>query len=368
MSNFAPRKRTKKETVMKTTMVIVMALSALAACSPKPERRECVRNVVVVKPERPGTTVVRHYTGTVRPVREVSLGFKTAGEISRIYVAEGDRVRKGQLLARLDDSDYKLGVEALQIQYDQLSKEVERLGQLHRNRSLSSNDYGKAAAGLKQLGVQLELNKRKVAYTSLYAPADGCIKSVHFSEAEMVDAGMPMFDWVDLSNLKVRIDLPAAEYRQRADFLSFTCMAASGDSERYALEVLDVSPEVDGNQLHSMQLTFKERPDDSLVPGTVVQVSVETAARQRQDAAFKLPLSALFSDGAERCVWVLSADSTVEKRAVELSDDCAEGYVFVQGGLTGDEQVVRAGASYLREGEKVKVLPAPSATNVGGLL
>lgn len=69
-------------------------------------------------------TRMKCYPGIVREAHTIGLGFKTAGQIERICVKEGDYVRRGQLLAELDAADYRLGVEALQIQYDQLEEEV----------------------------------------------------------------------------------------------------------------------------------------------------------------------------------------------------------------------------------------------------
>lgn len=88
----------------------------------------------------------RVYAGIVEEAHLVSLAFKTPGQIEKIFVKEGDYVKKGQLLAQLDDEDYKLGVEAVQIQYDQVKDEVGRakrlcdcacVGHLERRRGTS---------------------------------------------------------------------------------------------------------------------------------------------------------------------------------------------------------------------------------------
>ena len=154
----------------------------LCACS-EGTRTRFVRSVVLTTPVVLESTSVRNYAGIVREAHEISLGFKTEGQIECIRVKEGDYVRRGQLLAELDDDDYRLGVEALQIQYDQLSDEVERTERLFRQKSVSANDYEKAVAGLKQLGVQLQVNRNKLGCTKLYAPTDGYVQSVNFSQA-----------------------------------------------------------------------------------------------------------------------------------------------------------------------------------------
>ncbi len=69
-------------------------------------------------------------------IRIHNAAFKTAGQIAQINVKEGEYVREGQLIASLDDADYKLGVEALQIQHDQVSDEVSRVRELYKKNIL----------------------------------------------------------------------------------------------------------------------------------------------------------------------------------------------------------------------------------------
>lgn len=214
----------KKELIV---TAVAMLSFLLCACSHEGKRYEHVYRVYITAPEKVENVSVKYYSGKIKAMDDISLAFKTPGEISEILVKEGDYVRKGQLLASLDDADYRLGIEALQIQYDQLSKEVERLERLHAVQSITSNDYEKATSGLQQLGVQLDLNKRKLDYTDLYAPADGYIKTVNFSRGEMVDAGMPVCELIDVSGLKVEVDIPVSEFERRSSFAKYT-YASSG--------------------------------------------------------------------------------------------------------------------------------------------
>ena len=211
-------------------MMIVVA-GVFASCGDAPQGGSTVHSVMVTTPEAMEGTVVKNYSGIVREAHTINLGFKTPGQIERILVAEGDYVHKGQLLAELDDADYRLGVEALQIQYDQLKDEVGRTEQLYRQKSISANDYEKATAGLRQLGVQLQANKNKLNYTKLYAPTDGYIQAVNFSPAEMVDAGTALFTLLDVSRMEVVADIPVAEYQQRDRFTRYFSRVAGSASE-----------------------------------------------------------------------------------------------------------------------------------------
>lgn len=345
---------------------LLAALVLLPACSRREAPAPFVRSVELTRPAALADEVVQTYPGVVRAAHEVNLGFKTAGQLRRLHVREGDFVRRGQLLAELDDADYRLAVEALQIQYDQLADEVARTRQLFEQHGVSANDYEKATAGLRQLGVQLQAKRNQLAYTRLSAPADGWIQSVRFAAAEMVNAGTPVFTLLDVSRLEVEADLPAEAYRQRAAFRGYACRAAASGTT-WPLKLLSFTPKADGNQLYRLRLTFDGRPPRQLTAGMNVAVAVrvaDTAAVR----GYTLPLSAVFHAQGQPCVWVLRPDSTVTRRVVRLSPDVSEGRAVVTGGLEGNERVVRAGAATLQEGEHVRVLDRPARTNVGGLL
>lgn len=345
---------------------IPLAALVLSSCSGGRSESSYVPSVCLTRPVVLGDETTRTYSGVVSAAHEVNLGFKTAGQLARIHVAEGDYVRRGQLLAELDDADYRLAVEALQIQYDQLQDEVERTQRLFEQRSVSANDYEKACAGLRQLGVQLQVNRNKLDYTKLYAPTDGYVQQVNFSPAEMVNAGTALIALLDVSQMEVEVDIPAGEYLQRDRFTRFTCRAAGIEGE-VPMRLSGMPPKADGNQLYHLTLAFAAQPDRQLTAGMNVEVRItSTDTTLRQGVA--IPLKALFLSGETPSVWVFGADSTVHRRAVVLDNTDAQGRAVVIDGLNGQEQIVRAGVSALEEGMKVRVVAEPSQTNVGGLL
>lgn len=351
---------------MKRAIMMIVVAGIFASCGDAPQGGSTVHSVMVTTPEAMEGTVVKNYSGIVREAHTINLGFKTPGQIERILVAEGDYVHKGQLLAELDDADYRLGVEALQIQYDQLKDEVGRTEQLYRQKSISANDYEKATAGLRQLGVQLQANKNKLNYTKLYAPTDGYIQAVNFSPAEMVDAGTALFTLLDVSRMEVVADIPVAEYQQRDRFTRYFSRVAGSASE-LPMQLLSLTPKADGNQLYQLRLDFVGQPDKQLTAGMNVEVGI-VMADTTATTGVVVPLCAVFRDGDTSCVWVLGADSTLVKQQVVLDGSDSRGRAVIREGLTGSEQIVRAGVNALQEGEKVRVIERSSKTNVGGLL
>jgi multidrug efflux pump subunit AcrA (membrane-fusion protein) len=123
---------------MRFQILTMLALAALViSCSGNQSKSdEPVHSVMLVQPEGVAALGSKTFSGLVEEGREISVGFKTAGQLTRILVKEGDYVRQGQLIAQLDDKDYKLGVDAAQIQYDQMKREVARMKKLYDNKSL----------------------------------------------------------------------------------------------------------------------------------------------------------------------------------------------------------------------------------------
>lgn len=350
-------------TMMKKT-IIALAAILLCACSHKEEKEETVRSVYVCHPADAAGNASAIYAGVVKENENINLGFKTPGQIKRIYVKEGDHVRAGQLIAELDAADYRLGVEALRIQHEQLRKEVERAKRLYEKKSMSANDYEKAVAGLEQVAVQLQSNRNKLAYTRLTAPTAGIIESVDMSTAEMVDAGTTVVSMLSTGAMEVVCDIPASTYLDKNHFTRFVCRS-SHDGREIPLRLKSIVPKADSNQLYRMHLAI-DGNTGVLTPGMNVEITIESDT----DAApeLRLPLSAVFKEGDDTCVWVLAADSTVTNRKVALGNEIDGEYVTITDGLRGDDTVIRNGVSHLHAGDKVRVIEAPSKTNVGGLL
>lgn len=344
----------------------ILAAALLCGCSGGAATEPFVQSVSLTRPVALGSHTTYRHTGIVKAANEISLGFKTAGQLARIHVAEGDYVRRGELLAELDDADYRLAVEALEIQYDQFKEEFARTRLLFERQSISANDYEKAEAGLRQLGVQLQANRNKLDYTKLYAPADGYIQKVNFAEAEMVDAGTAFVSLLDVSRMEVGLDIPVGEYLQRDLFARFAGRVAGIDGE-LPMRLRGMAPKADGNQLYHMILGFDTPAAGRLTAGMNIEVEI-TVADTTRNRGYALPLGAVFLEGESPSVWIFEADSTVTRRTVVLDNIDAQGRAVVVEGLNGDELIVRAGVSALEPGEKVRVVATPSRTNVGGLL
>lgn len=338
----------------------------LAACSTNKEEK-FVRSVKLVQPVTLGNVYQKSLSGIVKESREISLGFKTGGQIEKILVKEGDFVRQGQTIAMLDQKDYQLGVDDYQIQYDQMKTEVARMKQLYEAKSLNGNDYEKAVAGLEQLRVQLQMNKNKLEYTTLKAPVSGYIQTVNYEKAEMVQAGSPIVNLLDISKIEVEVDIPASLYMQQEKFSSFSCSSSLSPSVSYPLTLISINQKASSTQLYKMILSLNDSQSAKLTAGMNVVVNIALTDAQTSASGFTLPVNSIFSEQEKSYVWVLGNDSAVSKREIKLQGIDATGKAIITEGIQGHEQIIKAGVHSLIENEKVHVLPESDKTNVGGL-
>lgn len=349
-------------------LAAALAAPALTSCSggdTQPSEQSAVHNVFVVTPNPTGADAALTLPATVEEARTISVGFKTAGQIDRIYVKEGSRVSAGQTIALLDTVDYSLGISTLREKYAQLKVETERRARLHASGNMSDNDYENAASGLRQLALQLQLEENKLAYCRLNSPASGIVTKVNFENSEMVDAGTPVVELMDNSALEAIVDLPVRIYAERENFTGFTGESSLTPGKTFQLQMLSLTPRADNSQLYRLRLSVPA--DAGVTPGMNITVKIQSEGTG--SGSVSVPLSSVFERDGQRMVWVLNpADSVVSARRVTIAGTGEGGEIEITSGLTPQDLIVRAGVHHLTDGEKVKVLETESETNPGNVL
>lgn len=340
----------------------------LLGCSPGPGRPPRVQTVkvdtVVVHGERDAVA----FPGRVQASAEVNLAFRVSGKIREILAREGERVRRGQLLARLDDRDYALQLSATTAEREQVKGDATRVIELYHRGGATASDYDKARHGLTQIEAKLASHANALADTRLEAPFDAHVQKLYFSAGEMIVLGVPVMSLVGDGAPEVVINIPAADYLRSDRFAGFTCRVEALGDEVYPLELLGIARKANLNHLHATRFRLRAAAGARLpAPGMNATVRVEFAPEAVSRVT--IPASAVFVDGGGRFAWVYDpASGSVRARRVEVAGLLPGGRALLGGGLSAGELVVSAGVHSLREGEAVKVLQAPSKTNVGGML
>lgn len=356
MCNFAKKYR---NTVINIKHIAAMALLALIVAGCAGTSDDSMRNqtarVYTFKPESNPDLSSTFHTSSVEEGRSVSAGFKTGGQIKRLTADEGSYVKKGQVIGYLDDTDYKLSVTQLETQYSQVASELKRIEEMHRHNNVSDNDYEKATAGFRQLGIQLDMAKNQLAYTRLEAPVSGYIVERSMEEGEMAGAGTPVFRIVDNSNVETTVAMSPSAYSRRNEIVKCTGRSAVTGESEIPLEMIGFIPDGDNNALFRMRLKIPDEYRDRLLPG--MNMSVEIRYRSAENAGMqRIPSRALFERDGKSYVWCVNrADSTLSAREVTISG-APEGKNSLVTGLADDDEIVAAGVHHLTDRQKVRVI------------
>lgn len=352
----------------RTVVMSLLLLCILQGCKDNTNDRNAttVKNVKTVFPVLVNSMNVRTFPGVVKVANEIDLGFKTAGEISRILVKEGDYVHEGSVIAELDKRDYKLQLEASQIQYNQLNTEVERLGKLYERNNIPKNDYEKALAGLHALEVQVKANKNTVEYTTLRAPVSGYIQSVNFEKSEMVNAGTAVVKLIDVSSVKIETELPTSLFLKQDEFVSYACRTYFVPDKSIPLKFAGINQKSNSRQLYKM-IFVPEAPDSGLSPGMNVEVIITLEDQSGVSNSYTVPAKAIFKEDNKTYVWTVE-NNVAKRKEVRTGGMNSVGRIIILSGISGEDEIIAAGLRVIEEGDKVNIISKPSETNKGGLL
>lgn len=314
------------------------------------------------------------FAGLTRSVDQVNVAFRVSGTISRVLVKEGDRVQKGQLIAVMDDRDYRLQLNATKAEYEQIKADAERVIAMYEDGSTTAQNYDKARYGLEQITQKLGNHTNQLNDTRLVAPISGSVKRKLRESGEAVAAGLPVVELSSSDRIEVEIDLPAAEFMHIDEYVEFYCTFNVTGTQKFPLKVVRKDVEANANQLYKVYLQFADGKShkgitagmSTMVYGKRVRI---TDGQDIHSGDILIPATALVTEDETPHVFVLDEkEHVVRKREVKVEFINPDGTIAVSNGLKVGEKVVRTGAHNLTDREKVEIMEKASKSNVGGML
>lgn len=346
----------------------MLLLLIISSCGNNAEQKEIVVNVKTDTVKVYGSGKSATFPGRIKAGDDINLSFRIAGPIASINVSAGNFVKKGQVLAQIDPRDYQTQLAATEAEYNQVKDEANRVIALYKRDVVTEKDYYKAVHGLEQITAKYDAHKNALADTKLIAPYDGYVQKTYYSAKETVAAGMPVVAMIGTATMEVEINIPSNVYAKRDEIESFVCTSDIYPGLEYPLEMAGMNRKANLNELYTVYLNLKTPQDyPPLTPG--MNVKVEVKYKSTIEDRYLVPINALISGKTGSSVWVYNTDnSTISKREITTDGINNRGCAVVLSGLKSGEVVVSAGASVLKEGQKVNPTMQQSATNVGGVL
>ncbi len=293
-------------------------------------------------------------TATLEAEKRVDILAKIAGEVTEIRAEEGDVVREGDLLCRLDDAELKVALDEARINRDQQKRELERLETMRAQNLISDKEYQDVKYQYELAANGYDAAQVKYEYTQIRAPFGGVVMSRLVDPGENIAMGAKLYVMADIRPLLLSMYLPEAEARRVRPGQKVFIRPDTDPDVQFDGEILRVAPEVD---LRTGTVKVTAQTAGPGVPGSFVRVRILT---DTHDGVLAVPRRSVVADAGEHFVYVAAADS-VRRVGVELGYE-DETHAEITHGLAAGDTVVTAGVGGIRQGAKIKVVPPAGAS------
>jgi membrane fusion protein, multidrug efflux system len=354
---------------MKKSIAAVVALpitAILLACSPDAPPVQAPRPVRAVELRYDPVREANRYVGTVQSRHEVDEAFRVGGKVAQRKVDVGQIVKEGDVLAVLDDADYRLAEDAARqawtaalTQARQADSERQRLGNLKRDGSVSAADDERATSGAQTAHAtaeaearKLELARNRLKYTVLRASRSGVVTAVRFEVGQVVAEGLPVASIANSGEPEVVVDVPE-DHVAAFKTARFKASLASAPSDAFDVALRELSPQASA-QTRTYRARLKPVSPRALPLGATATLMADRVMSGTPVAA--IPAAAITQSGGQPALWVVKRSGIDPVGTVELLRVSVHGYrndeVLVSGPPAG-EQVVTAGVQKMAPGLKV---------------
>lgn len=314
---------------------------------------------------------IRRLPARVFASQRADVSFRVPGLIVELPVKEGDVVKEGQLLARLDQKDFRTTVNDRQAKFDEAKANYDRGKELVKDGFISKMDFDRLESNYKTSKANLEQAKLDLSYTSLKASFGGQVAKRYVQKNEEVRKKMPIFALQNTGQLDIKFDVPERLLLGMRDFNDRDDMSPeerpttayarfTSDGQRYPLLYKEIATRAD-QQTRTFEATFVlDTPKGiTVLPGMTAEVDIDLAVLYgSKDFEILIPNTAVFADpdgSPRKLVWVLDLEAmTIQSREVETGELVGD-RIRIVSGLKAGESVVSAGVHHLEDGQKVRL-------------
>lgn len=302
--------------------------------------------------------IIAVYSGTapIEAFAEADVIAKVAGEVREINVEEGDDVKQGQVLAKLDGDRLRLELNQSEANLRKLQRDYERNIELKEKGLISSGDFDKIKYDLEALEASFNLAKLELDYTQIRAPIDGVVSERFVRLGNTLAVNEPVFRITSLDPLVAYLHVPEREYRHIAQGQPVGIDIDALQGQRVIASVTRISPIVDP-QTGTFKITI-EISDElrRIKPGMFGRISI---VYDQHVNVLQIPRSAIVEEDGETTVFVVEDDKAIRKFVQTAFSD--RGMIEITSGLSDNDRVITTGQIGLKDDALVTIINAPDA-------
>ncbi|OBT31018.1 efflux RND transporter periplasmic adaptor subunit [Vibrio splendidus] len=337
----------------KLSKTICLALFALHI-SPSFAQDSNLIPVTIEKAHKQAFTSSINEVGKIRATDSAALTFSASDKILNIHFKDGDSVKKGELIAQLDNTKAKADLDKARSSLALAKSKLKRVQELLKKQpdSMSQQD-------VEELGEQANLAaadfRQKEALMNDYllvAPFDGQLTNFTHSVGSKIDGATALVSLIKLDPVEVQYSIGQSDLGNAKLGQNVSIQVDAFVDEAFSGVVDYIAPAVDESSGRVEVHAHVTNPDHRLVPGMFAKVSQMTSEDTTQMVVSQNSVQA---KNAQRFVWIVNGGK-IEQRIVELGVNTNDGYVVVESGLKLGDQVVVTGQQNLKKASLVKVM------------
>ena len=361
-----------KKTLIKINLILLVFVSF--QCSKKEsEKEEVLRPINFIYVGTDAGAQTRSFNGTAKAGNEIELSFRESGIIQQINVKKGQRVKKGDLIATLDNLEANLNFEraVTEVTSAESAKntskaELDRIKLLYEKGSTPLKDYQSAKnnyqSALSQYEAALrnqEIQRSRLNYGVINAPSDGIVANTSGKVNERVQTGHVFAILNAGDKKKVELELPENVINQVNVGMKAQIEFSTLDESSFTGTVIEVSPITSDNATTYPVEIEIENPVAQIRPGMAARITFDFSLQKEEDKGkIVVPIKAVGEDGNGNYVFLIETEDNksgiARKQTIEIGEITANGFE-VKSGLEKGQIIATAGLQSLLDGQKVKL-------------
>ena len=344
----------QRDPLRRLPLVLLLAVT-LGACRPQPkaeEKKEEPSIPVEVAAVATGPIDAAYRgTATLEAENEATVMAKQGGVIEQVLVEENDRVRAGQVLARLESDKLRFEMQRQKAEVDRLEQDFSRLRSVYERHLVSKEVFDKTQFDLAASHAQLDLAALALRESEVRAPFDGVVSARFIKRGNQIQPNTQAFRITQLDRLRAAIYVPERDiYKLQAQHkVNLTVDAWPGQS--FTGAVMLISPVVDAASGTVKVIVTIDAKQSGLRPGMFARAQI---LYDRREQALLIPRDAVIVEDAAESVYVVAAGHA-RRRSIRTGYGDADHLEVVEG-LKAGEQVVTTGQSSLKDDAKVETV------------
>jgi RND family efflux transporter MFP subunit len=336
---------------------VTMLILWLTGCNSKNEQLLSTEQgfpVKVQKVEFSKEDDQNYYIGIVEESVSVPVSFLTIGQVEKVYVTEGQKIKKGQLLAVLNNNNYQSMYEIALAKEKQADDAFNRLSDLYKKGSLPEIKYIEIQTGVDQARSATQIALKNMDDCKLYAPMDGVIGKRSIEPGMSVMPAITVFKLVKIDKVYIKVSIPENEISKIKAGNSTKISVTALDNEQFEGKI-----EEKGVMASLLSHTYDIKiglgnPEEKLMPGMVCKVAIYNNTSVDQVV---VPSNVIQTDkNGQQYVFIAEANTNkVMKKYVKVGAPYRNG-VIITSGLQTDDQVIIEGYQKVSENTTIQIV------------